>query len=234
MSTLVANCPRCSALNMTFDLKGELVVGVRYQWQRIYELPCVCRHCKRFTVFQAEQAEMNPNRSLNDPSFLESYNGSANDFVKVLGYLSLKDVSSEEPPEYLPEPVQRAFVEGAKCLAIGCHNAAAAMFRMCVDIATRGLLPEGEIEDLSSKKRRDLGLRLPWLFEHKLLPNDLQELSKCIREDGNDGVHAGTLLEEDAMDLVDFTRALLERLFTEPEKLNIARIRREARREPKA
>src|SRR5208282_4515481 len=149
MSTLVADCPRCGAVNMTFDLDGELIVGERYQWQRIYELSCICRHCHYFTIFHAEQSYIQTDKALRDLSFHKKYSGSANDFIRVKGYVSLKDESSEGPPEFLPEPVERAFIEGAKCLAIKCYNAAAAMFRMCVDIATRDLLPDGEVEGLT-------------------------------------------------------------------------------------
>jgi hypothetical protein len=48
------------------------------------------------------------------------------------------------------------------------------------------------------------------LFENDRLPVGLRELSACIREDGNDGAHAGTLTKEDAEDLLDFTHALLD------------------------
>ena len=71
---------------------------------------------------------------------------------------------------------------------------------------------------------------MPWLFEHGHLPADLRDLSTCIREDGNDGAHAGTLTKEDAEDLLDFTRELLERLHTEPAKLRLVEERRKARR----
>ncbi|MBA3385446.1 MAG: DUF4145 domain-containing protein [Chthoniobacterales bacterium] len=81
--------------------------------------------------------------------------------------------------------------------------------------------------------RRSLGLRLPWLFDHALLPGGLRDLSHCIKEDGNDGAHAGSLSREDAEDLLDFTRALLERLYTEPEKLRLAQERRAERRKPR-
>ena len=60
------------------------------------------------------------------------------------------------------------------------------------------------------------------------------KLATCIREDGNDGAHAGTLTKADADDLVDFTIALLERLITEPKKLELAKERRETRRTPKS
>ena len=81
-----------------------------------------------------------------------------------------------------------------------------------------------------AKTRRDLGLRIPWLFENGFLPEALKDLSTCIKEDGNDGAHAGNLSVTDAADLLDFTAALLERVYTEPERLRIAKDRRDARR----
>jgi hypothetical protein len=54
------------------------------------------------------------------------------------------------------------------------------------------------------------------------LPEALRDLSSCVKEDGNDGAHAGTLTKEDAEDLLDFTTALLERLYTEPKQLALA------------
>jgi Domain of unknown function (DUF4145) len=74
------------------------------------------------------------------------------------------------------------------------------------------------------------GLRLPWLFDNDKLPGGLRELSTAIKEDGNDGAHQGTLTKEDAQDLLDFTTALLERVFTEPKKLELAKERRQQRR----
>lgn len=118
-------------------------------------------------------------------------------------------------------------------MTVECWNAAGTMFRTCVDLATRPLLPTEETAGLSHRTRRDLGLRLPWLFDNAKLPNDLRDISACIREDGNDGAHQGTLVKEDAEDLLDFTVALLERLFTEPRRLEIAKERRAERRAPK-
>ena len=83
---------------------------------------------------------------------------------------------------------------------------------------------------MNAKIRRSLGLRLPWLFAQGLLPVAVQELSACIKEDGNDGAHVGSLTQADAEDLMDFTIALLERLYTEPERLRLAQARRDSRR----
>jgi hypothetical protein len=104
------------------------------------------------------------------------------------------------------------------------------MFRLCVDLATEARLPEADVDGLNGKIRRSLGLRLIWLFEHEYLPAALQELSVAVKDDGNDGAHLGALTKPDAEDLLDFTVALLERIFTEPERLRLATERRLQRR----
>jgi len=43
--------------------------------------------------------------------------------------------------------------------------------------------------------------RRQWLFKNELLPDDIEELSHCIKEDGNDGAHAGSLEKSDAEEL---------------------------------
>jgi Domain of unknown function (DUF4145) len=109
------------------------------------------------------------------------------------------------------------------------------MFRLCVDLATRPLLPAPDTSTTqpNSKTRRDLGLRLHWLFEQGLIQPNLRELAKCIREDANDGAHVGNLTTQDAEDIADFTLALLERLFTEHKRIELAEQRRIERRKSK-
>jgi len=68
------------------------------------------------------------------------------------------------------------------------------------------------------------------LRPYQILPDALRDLSSCIKDDGNDGAHRGTLSKDDAEDLLDFTFALLERIYTEPEKLRVAQVRRKKRR----
>jgi Domain of unknown function (DUF4145) len=82
----------------------------------------------------------------------------------------------------------------------------------------------------NAKIRRDLGLRLPWLFANGKVPAELHDLSIVIKDNGNDGAHKGTLTKAEAGDLLDFTMALLGRLFTEPKKLELARERQQQRR----
>lgn len=228
MSTeLVGNCPRCGADKITFSLTQENVIKDVYGWQYWYETFCICRNCNRSSIFVL---------SMKDPSTYVRKNGllntigTVNNFMNIEGIVSLKDRISTEPPEHLPTDISAVFQEGCTCLSVNCFNAAGTMFRLAIDMATNGLLPKEDIPGLSTKIRRDLGLRLPWLFDNGKLPSGLKDLSTCIKDDGNDGAHRGSLQKEDAEDLLDFTFELLERLFTEPERLKIASDRREARR----
>jgi Domain of unknown function (DUF4145) len=229
MSELVANCPRCRAKEMTFDLVSALPTVIQYDWQRWYEAFCICRACRRSTIFVLSQSEYDASSILEKTS-LPKLDFAVNRIMRVEGHISPKDEIAALPPEHLPPNIEAAFKEGGACLAIGCPNAAATMFRLCVDLATRPMLPEGgEVEGLNRSVRRNLGLRLRWLFGNGILPEGLRDLSTCIKDDGNDGAHEGSLTENDAADILDFTRVLLERIYTEPKRIELARDRRTAR-----
>lgn len=229
MAELVADCPRCGSKKITFDVTQEHFIRKRYDWQNWYETFCICRHCKRATTFVLSQ-NLNSDHDAVHKNGLLKLTGAINQYMSIEGFLSLKDAAAIEPPEHLPDAIAAAFSEGAKCLAIDCYNAAATMFRLCADIATRQMLPKADESGLNAKVRRNLGLRLAWLLDTGRLPEALRDLSSCVKEDGNDGAHEGTLSKEDADDLLDFITALLERMYTEPERLRLAKERRDARR----
>jgi len=233
MAQLVADCPRCGSHKMTFDLTKATVVNVIGGWQTFLEAFCTCRHCHHNTIFVLQGTNYNLRHFFSTGDELVKQPGSANDFVQINGFVSLKDVSAEFPPDHLPENIRAVFTEAATCKAVLCHNAAATMFRLCLDLATREKLPplvKGEEPTPNYRTRRDLGLRLPWLFDTGRLPGDLRELSHAVKEDGNDGAHAGTITAADVEDLLDFTKTLLERLYTDPARVQMAKERRDARR----
>lgn len=229
MAEIVANCPRCGVKHITFDVAASNIFRIDYGWQNWYEIFCRCRHCKRTSIFIVAESVHADYQHVHAVGLLK-LETSLNNYVEIKGHISLKDQSIVPPPDHVPPNIAAIFIEGSTCLAVGCYNAAATMFRLCVDLSTRHMLPLEEAEGLNTKTRRDLGLRLPWLFKNKVLPEILQDLSSCIKEDGNDGAHAGTIGEPEAEDLLDFTAALLERIYTEPERLRIANERRKARR----
>lgn len=227
MAEYLDDCPRCGAHRITFDAKSESRLA-----HRLYEVFCVCRACKKATIFILEAESAPASQRISNAGGPSGFTATTlNDQVISLGHVSEADFGAETPPEHLPDLLNAVFIEGARCLAIKCHNAAGTMFRLCVDIATQALLPTAEEPDgPSHKQRRDLGLRLPWLFANGRLPPELHDLATCVKDDGNDGAHKGTLTADEAQDLLDFTFALLERLYTSPAKTKLAAERRVARR----
>ena len=183
------------------------------------------------TVFVLSQIDIKDGDYIRERG-LVSLSGSLNNYFNVQSFVSLKDFVRRKPPEHVPPETKVAFQEGATCMAVECFNAGATMFRLCIDHSTKSLLPEQDTAGLNRQIRRSLGLRLKWLFDNNRLPEVLRELSVCVKEDGNDGAHVGTLTKEEAEDLIDFTCILLERLYTEPERLRLAQQRRDARRKP--
>jgi len=231
MAELVYQCPRCRADKVTFDVRSGTSVALHFGWQNDIEAFCICRHCGKSTVVAMRERHRDTFQNINNQGGLGAFKHNINDMFYVDGYLSLKDNTSVSPPDHLPDDIQSVFKEGATCMAVGCFNAAGTMFRLCLDLATKSFLPEDNPNGLNSKIRRNLGFRMPWLFEHGHLPKSLEGLASCVKEDGNDGAHEGTLEKADAEDLLDFTVAVLERLYTEPARVRIATERRAVRRQ---
>jgi hypothetical protein len=230
MTDFVADCPRCGAKQITFDVRSWNSVSTQFPATR--ESFSICRRCKKSTVFLLRDANKGSTELLLKGLGAVPSTETLNRFVDLVGHVSFADVASASVPDHVPPTIGAAFTEGARCLSVRCFNAAATMFRLCVDLSTKALLPAEDTTGLTAKSRRDLGLRLPWLLDNGKLPQELRGLASCIKEDGNDGAHAGTLTEADARDLLDFTEALLERLYTEPERLRLAEARRTERRKP--
>lgn len=233
MAELVVECPRCSAKAITFDVIAGHQIGTRNDWQDIYEAFCVCRHCRRSTTYLLTLSNYAARDVVVNKGLAGIEGITLNKIMDVGPFISSADINAEMPPEQLSKELNAAFAEGARCMAVGCYNAAGTMFRLCIDLATSSMLPLPEDADgPNPRERRDLGLRLPWLFNHHRLPADLHDLATCVKEDGNDGAHRGSLSEPEARDLLEFTYALLDRLFSQPARVLAAKTRRDERRNP--
>lgn len=230
MSELVHDCPRCGAKLITFDVINAANAKNLNSLLVQAEVFCNCRRCKQAVIFVCRSKF--PIAISNFYSLIDADGSSAiNGALDVDGFVSIREMTGGiSVPEHVPQDIAKIFEEGAICASVGCFNAAGTMFRLCVDKATEKLLPDDSEHGLNAKIRRSLGLRLEWLFENRRLDPGIQELSHCIKEDGNDGAHQGTLYKVDVEDIQDFTVILLDKMFTQPERLRLASIRRNERR----
>ena len=214
MALLVTDCPRCGARKITFDLSRQHRIQ-----SRVWETFSVCRECGRSTVFVLSGAR----------SPLEAE--TAGTHVNIRGYVSIADHNTRTAPDHVPPDIAAAFNEGARCLAIDCFNAAAAMFRLALDILTRERIISGDLVPPDEQTARVLGRRLKWLLKIENLPEGLRDMASVVKDDGNEAAHRGTVDKETAEDLIDFTERLLTQLYTEPARIKTAKERSVKRRE---
>lgn len=119
---------------------------------------------------------------------------------------------------------------------MNCFVASGSMFRLCLDLVTKDLLEEWLEENNESqiqpnhKQRTKLADRIDFLIDQKIISRRLEELAHSIRHDGNDSAHDGNTGEDEALDCLDFTEALLTEVYMLPEQINEANKRRIERR----
>ena len=217
--------------NSNLDCYSSVPVDKPNGWKVYCEVFAVCRVCHKSSILLLSQISKDDDLTsiLSKPNKIIETEASLTDFLRFERVITSLDRSVNEPPDHLPKNIERVMREGNKCLSAQCYNAAGAMFRLALDLATKGLLSaDGQP---SATVRRNLGLRLPWLFENGYLPRDLRPLAECVQQDGNDAAHDGTITEVEANDVHDFSCELLRQLFTEPERIKIAERRRIERRQ---
>lgn len=230
MPTIVQDCPRCVAQSMTFDILADVHVGIQDEWVHRFEVCAVCRRCYRPTLMRLVLEQYGARELFKESgSITKSKAFDVSVFFRFGGYVNLADVSAKPAPADLPPDITTIFEEASRCLAVNCPNASSAMFRLCLDIATKSLLPD-DAEPLDKHTRRNLAPRLRWLFENAVLPSDLKSLSAAVKDNGDEGVHEGSMSQLDAEDIYDFAFALLDRLYSEPARIEAAAKRRAARR----
>ena len=229
MSTIVLDCPRCNAHSVTFDVYSDKHVGMLHGWVQTFELFAICRRCSGPSVPKVELTSSEYTDAFARNGSVAQRDDDVSRYFRFKRFTGAGDVAAGPTPDALPDDIAAAFDEGARALAVDCPNAAGAMFRLCLDLATKSLLPADETDGLDKQARRNLAPRIRWLFSHRLLPSELRELSAAVKEHGDEGAHAGTLGKDDAEDLYDFAFRLLDRLYSEPARIREAAERRAAR-----
>lgn len=227
MSTIVSNCPRCKANLINFDVGSFVLTSVQYSWQHRFEIFAVCRRCRKPSLLKVEQktTQRGIDHLFEEPAQrVFSKDIDLGTLVRVTGHVSLVDESAIDCPEHVPQNLKLIFDEGASCYSLSCFNASVAMFRLLLDLDTKEIALENNVQG-------NLNARLQRLFRENLLPAELEDLSHCIRQNGNDGAHDGTIGSAEAEDIMDFTISYLETRYTFPYRVQARKLARQQRRD---
>lgn len=201
--SLVRDCPHCGAARIAMTPIGFYT---HRPFRSVAAFSCNgCGELLCLSMFHEAQ----------DLRWINQTVGDFNEVAQSHGVV----VASEYPehliptaPEGVSQTVARAFIQGVDNARHGNADAAAAMFRKAMDVATR------EIDQ--SLARKNLAPRIDALASAGKLTSDLQEWAHLIRLDGNQGAHDDDeLSEEEISQLQEFTRLFLTYTFTLPSQI---------------
>lgn len=121
----------------------------------------------------------------------------------------------------LPEPIKSTYLEAISCFKAKAYTATAIMCRKTLE----GICAEHGIKDIN------LVRSLKALKDKGIIENRLYEWADALRISGNEAAHDVnvTISPEDARDILEFTNALLEYLFTFRDRFEQFKQRRAAK-----
>lgn len=160
----------------------------------------VCGACGSPVCFRAQNMQGGP----NGPT---ASNGSIEPPWEVAEIWPSRQPSRSPP--HTPGPVARRFLEGEQAYVRESWNAAVAMYRSALDIATKAMpdVPDGAT----------FFKRLEWLHDNHRITPDIRAWADHVRVEGNDALHdPDDFTQEDAKPLRFFTEMFLRYVFELP------------------
>ena len=202
------NCVRCGVKHVQHQVRGESRFS-EYGW----ELLARCSACGKSSVYELDNHNSTPPSQYGDVN-LDSFPGG----VLLPESVRIATVAIEVSP-HVPERIAGLFREANECRQMTWYEAAGAMYRKTIDVATKHLYSHDE--RLAEREPANaLRSRIKALGELKILEADIVELADVAALDGNDATHdVDPYTADEAEALEDLTIDLLDRLFVRPARL---------------
>ncbi|CAN7455039.1 DUF4145 domain-containing protein [Mesorhizobium caraganae] len=204
MGFLVRDCIRCGVKHVKLDVLGFTALDVNS-----VEVFAACEACQKGSIYNGHP-DYNP---VTAEGNLESYTKHYDDNPLTVHPVPLA-VS-----ETIPARVRDLFIEATMARRLRLNEAAGAMFRKTIDVATKYMFSHDA--RLANRNPADaLRPRIKALGELKILEDDIVEQADVVVLDGNDAAHdVDPYTAEEAEVLEELTNDLLERLFVRPARV---------------
>jgi hypothetical protein len=146
------------------------------------------------------------------------------DSDEVFGFTVLYPPEDNRVNPRLPAPLQSAYREAISCFKAKAYTATAVMCRKTLE----GICAEHGV------RGNNLVSNLKQLKDKGVIENRLFDWADALRISGNEAAHdvEVTILPEDARDILEFTSALLEYIFTFRDRFEEFKRRRAAKKAP--
>lgn len=206
MGFFVRDCVRCGVKGSQHFQVGES----RDPKTDLWEVAARCSVCSLISIYRVDVRGTG-----NKPS---TYSDKLPD--QRIGRTAVRIATTAmELSEYIPERIAGLFREANECRQMTWYEAAGAMYRKTLDVATKHIYTH-DVRLEEKKPAQALRVRIKSLGEMKILDEDIVELADVAALDGNDATHdVDPYSKEEAEALEDLTLDLLERLFVRPAKV---------------
>ena len=196
MAVIIRNCPHCPATRSTMTIRWQHATDDRH-----YIITATCAACQLPICFRVRERQGYGYAPMKEDRELER------DKWEILNQWPVREELS--CPAHVPLNVGKRFLEGEEAFARKSWNAAVAMYRSALDIATKAIedVPQGQT----------FFKRLEWLHnEHRITP-DMWAWANRVRIEGNEALHdPEEFSADDAKPLRLFTETFLKYVFELP------------------
>lgn len=208
MAFFVRDCVRCGVKKVQHHVTGAGRIG-NFAW----EVAGQCSSCHQLSIYgwrtrssSVEVANFGAGTIENDATVLSN--------IPVRIATTAITIS-----EHVPERIANLFREANECRQMTWYEAAGAMYRKTLDVATKHIYShDPRLEGKAPAQA--LRVRIKSLGEMKILEEDIVELADVAALDGNDATHdIDPYTADEAEALEDLTQDLLDRLFVRPARL---------------
>jgi hypothetical protein len=206
MAHLIRKCIRCSVVSQLDAVAMTSTDGLNA------EVFFVCKACGHGSIYEGQPQ-----------SHISNVTGALDKgrYFSQQAIIALPDdpILSAD----VPNRVQELFRQAVRCRQLSLFDAAGAMFRKTIDVATKEIYATDS--RLAGKKPADAPrARVAALGQLKILDEEIVELADVALMDGNDAAHdTDPYTSGEAEALQDLTDDLLDRLFVKPAR--IARVK---------
>ncbi|KIQ05042.1 hypothetical protein RU07_02250 [Agrobacterium tumefaciens] len=206
MGFFVRDCVRCGVKGSQHFQVGESHDSRKDLW----EIAARCSVCSLISIY-----EVDVRGTGNKPS---SYGDRLPD--RYIGRTAVRIATTAlELSEHIPERIAGLFREANECRQMTWYEAAGAMYRKTLDVATKHIYAH-DIRLAEKQPAQALRVRIKSLGEMNILDQDIVELADVAALDGNDATHdVDPYTKDEAEALEDLTLDLLDRLFVRPAKI---------------
>ncbi len=195
MGKITRNCPHCHTQSVSFSAYAEK----QKPNERVFVTAFHCENCYGGYIAEVQCDKSDVPTGTNGN--LDQH--SSMDFKKE--YPLPKSI---EAPSSLPTNIENFYLQAAKSLNSGNHDASAMMSRKVLEVAVKTLQPDGS---------GNLYRRIEALAEAGIITPEIKDWAHIIRDDGNEAAHEEEPVSpEFSGEILSFAEMFLMYTFTMP------------------